>query len=73
MLYELKHQEACTIDGIRAESYQVGSQRWTCVSYLEHTTVRSFVTAQHGNRDEATSRMAVLLGNYFNAEVVRWN
>jgi hypothetical protein len=70
MLYQLKHLEACTIDGIRTESYQVGAGRWTCVSYLEHTAVLSFVTAQHPSREAAITRMAVRLADYFNHDVL---
>ncbi len=70
MLYQLKHLEACTIDGIRTESYQVGAGRWTCVSYLEHTAVLSFVTAQHPSREAAITRMAVRLADYVNRDVI---
>ena len=41
------------------------------MSYLEHASVRSFVTAQHRSRDAAITRMAVLLADHFNAEIVR--
>ncbi len=73
MTYEFKHQEAGTIAGIRTESYQAGPQRWTCVGYLEHTPVSSFVTTQHRSREAAIAHMGVLLADYFNDEVVRWH
>jgi hypothetical protein len=73
MTYELARLEEGSIDGIRSVSYETGPGRWTCVSYLEHTPVRSFVTAQHPVREAAIAHMAVLLATYFNGEVVRWN
>jgi hypothetical protein len=73
MTYELAHLEAGSIDGVRSESYEAGPGRWTCISYLEHTPVQSFVTTQHPVRDVAIAHMAVLLAEYFNAEVVRWD
>lgn len=71
MVYELTQMEACNIDGIASESYEVGLGRWTCVSHLERTPVRSFVTTQHPTREAAITHMAVLLAAYFNAEVAR--
>jgi hypothetical protein len=58
--YTFKDTEAGWIDGVRSESYQVGQNRWTCVSYLEHSRVRSFVTSQHPSREDAIARMTVL-------------
>ncbi len=73
MTYEFVHLEATSIDGIRSESYEAGPGRWTCVSYLEYTPVRSFVTSQHPARDAAIADMRALLAAYFNEEVARWN
>jgi hypothetical protein len=69
----LAELEVGRIDGIRVESYAAGPGRWTCVSYLEHTPVRSFVTTQHPARAVAIAHMSALLAEYFNVEVVRWN
>ncbi len=73
MTYEFAHLEVTSIDAIRSVSYEAGPGRWTCVSYLVNTPVRSFVTTQHPVRRAAIAHMAVLLAAYFNAEVVRWN
>ena len=73
MTYVFKDREVGSIDGVRSESFAVGPQRWTCVSYPEHTPVTSFVTSQHATREAAVAHMAVLLATYFNAEVVNWH
>ncbi len=68
MTYEFTDLEVGSIEGIRAESYQAGLHRWTCVSYPEHTPVRCFVTAQHATREAAIARMARLVSDHFNPE-----
>jgi hypothetical protein len=73
MPYELSQLEVGSIEGMRSESYQAGPYRWTCVSHLEHTPIKSLVTSQHSSREAAIARMAVLLTDYVNDEAVAWN
>ncbi len=66
--YAFMHLGVGTIEGVRAESYQAGLHRLTCVSYPEHTRDRCLVTAQHATREAAIACMARLLSDHFNTE-----